>query len=96
MHFQKPKELELKKGAKNLDLNKLMSNVGNPQFDFGTFKNAYDTDPRVKAMVKNFDKIGVEVKTQKEIEGEPSANVDANGGDKVKQMAKSAVDLKDL
>lgn len=73
-----------------------MSNVGNPQFDFGTFKNAYDTDPRVKAMVKNFDKIGVEVKTQKEIEGEPSANIDAKGGDKVKQMAKSAVDLKDL
>jgi len=72
-----------------------MSNVGNPQFDFGTFKAAYDTDPRVKTMVKNFDKIGIEVKTQNEIEGEPSSTA-PEGGDKVGQMAKNAVDLNDL
>lgn len=95
MHFNKPKTDQLKTGAKNLDLNKLMSNVGNPQFDFGTFKAAYDTDPRIKTMVKNFDKIGIEVKTQKEIEGEPSSS-DAQGSDTVNQMAKSAVDLNDL
>jgi hypothetical protein len=72
-----------------------MTNVGSPQFDFGTFKNAYDTDPRVKSMVKNFDKIGIEVKTQNELEGEPSATA-PQGSDTVGQMAKNAVDLKDL
>ena len=85
----------MKQGAKNLNLNKLMSNVGNPQFDFGTFKAAYDTDPRIKTMVKNFDKIGIEVKTQNELEGEPTSTAPASG-DKVGQMAKNAVDLKDL
>ena len=27
-----------------------MQNVGAEAFDYGTFKAAYDTDPRVKAM----------------------------------------------
>lgn len=94
LHFNKPTKDDIKMGAKNLDLNKLMSNVGNPQFDFGTFKNAYDTDPRVKAMVKNFDKIGVEIKTVTDMEGDPSN--EPSSPDKVSQMAKSAVDLKDL
>ena len=35
-------------GAKILDINKLMQNIGGEQFDYGTFKAAYDTDPRVK------------------------------------------------
>ena len=95
LHFNKPQQQDIKQGAKNLDLNKLMSNVGTPQFDFGTFKAAYDTDARVKSMVKNFDKIGIEVKTQAELEGEPSSTA-PEGGDKVGQMAKNAVDLKDL
>ena len=73
-----------------------MQNVGSEQFDFGTFKSAYDTDPRVKAMVKNFDKVGIEVKTQQELEG--GDDLPATGDDtgtSVSQMAKSATDLSD-
>ena len=92
MHFNKPRPEEVKKGAKNLDLNKLMQNVGAESFDFGTFKAAYDTDARVKTMVKNFSKHGIEPKTKNELEGgdEPAANGNA---DTVSQMADRATDL---
>jgi len=71
-----------------------MQNVGAEQFDFGTFKAAYDTDPRVKAMVKNFDKTGIEPKTKNELDdGGPQA--EPEGGDTVGQMAKRATDLGD-
>lgn len=88
----------MRQGAKNLDLNMLMQNVGAEQFDFGTFKAAYDTDARVKALVKNFNKEGVEPKTQKELEGgDDDINSGADSGkDTVGQMASRAVDLKDL
>jgi|TARA_B110000503_G_scaffold77595_1_gene119513 hypothetical protein len=83
----------MRNGAKNLDLNKLMQNVGSEQFDFGTFKTAYDTDPRVKAMVKNFDKVGIEAKTQNELQGGDDLPQGPSKGSTVKQMAKSATDL---
>ena len=72
-----------------------MQNVGAEQFDYGTFKAAYDTDPRVKTMIKNFDQVGIEPKTAKELEAgdDPSSNGD---GDTVSQMAKRATDLSDL
>jgi hypothetical protein len=69
-----------------------MQNVGAESFDFGTFKAAYDTDPRVKAMVKNFDKVGIEPKTEKEVEGGDDVS-QATGDDTVSSMAKSATDL---
>jgi hypothetical protein len=71
-----------------------MQNVGSEQFDFGTFKAAYDTDARVKAMVKNFSKYGIEPKTKNELEGDEEVNT-SQGGDAVGQMAKSATDLGD-
>ena len=40
LHFTKPKEENIKQGAKNLDLNKLMQNVGGEQFDYGTFQES--------------------------------------------------------
>ena len=52
LHFNTPTANDIRSDAKNLDLNKLMKNVGAEQFDYGTFKAAYDTDPRIKAMVK--------------------------------------------
>ena len=72
-----------------------MQNVGSEQFDFGTFKASYDADPRVKAMVKNFDKVGVEPKTQQELEGgdDPQGRETPGGGDPVSKMAKRATDL---
>ena len=75
-----------------------MQNVGAEQFDFNTFKSAYDTDLRVKAMIKNFDKAGIEPKTQQELAGgdDPQGNETPGGGDPVAQMAKRATDLSDL
>lgn len=85
----------MRNGAKNLDLNKLMQNVGAESFDFGTFKAAYDTDPRVKAMVKNFDKRGIEPKTKNELDSGTGTSA-PEGGDTVGNMAKRATDLGDL
>ena len=42
LHFDKPTANDIRSDAKNLDLNKLMQNVGAEQFDYGTFKAAYD------------------------------------------------------
>ena len=94
LHFQKPKSKDaIKQGAKNLNLNKIMQNVGGEQFDYGTFKAAYDTDPRIKTMVKNFNSDGVEPKTKQDTEtGTPQQDAQ---GKTVGQMAKSATDLGD-
>jgi len=94
LHFQKPKSKDaIKQGAKNLNLNKIMQNVGGEMFDYGTFKAAYDTDPRIKTMVKNFNSDGVEPKTKQDTET-GMAQQDAQGKT-VGQMAKSATDLGD-
>lgn len=79
-------------GAKILDINKLMQNIGGEQFDYGTFKAAYDTDPRVKTMTANFSEKGIEPKTKKSATGANQADTDP--GDKtVSTMAKSATDV---
>ena len=72
-----------------------MQNVGAESFDFGTFKAAYDTDPRVKTMVKNFDKKGIEPKTQNTLDDEGPMAEPEGGGDSVGQMAKRATDVGD-
>ena len=94
LHFQKQKSKDaIKQGAKNLNLNKIMQNVGGEMFDYGTFKAAYDTDPRIKTMVKNFNSDGVEPKTKQDTEtGTPQQDAQ---GKTVGQMAKSATDLGD-
>ena len=93
LHFKKPTSETIKQGAKNLDLNKIMANVGGEQFDYGTFKAAYDTDPRVKTMVANFSEKGIEPKTKETIQSDtPQQDPE---GDAVGQMAKSATNLGD-
>lgn len=73
-----------------------MQNVGAEQFDFGTFKAAYDTDARVKTMVKNFSKYGIEPKTKNELDNGDEISADSGSDNTVSNMAKSATDLKDL
>ena len=85
----------MRQGAKNLDLNAIMQNVDSEQFSFESFKSVYDTDPRLKALVKNFDKTGIEPKTQNELASTANPKPDT-GSDSVSAMAKRAVDLKDL
>ena len=94
LHFTKPNREEIRTGSKNLDLNKLVQNVGGEQFDYGTFKAAYDTDARVKTMVNNFNEKGIEPKTATVARTGDAPQQDAEG-DKVGAMAKSATDLGD-
>lgn len=92
LHFDKPKKENIDSNVLNLDLNKLMQNVDSEQFDYGTFVAAYETDPRIKTMVKNFSKEGgIIVKTQNEIEDTPQGGEE--GSDTVSQMAKRATDV---
>ena len=94
LHFAEPKASELQDDAKNIDLNRLMANVGGEQFDYETFKAAYDTDNRVKTMIRNFSEKGIEPKTKEEPNDLPQAD-SQDGGKSVSQMAKSATNLGD-
>jgi hypothetical protein len=93
LHFNKPTANDIRQGSKNLDLNKLMQNVGGEQFDYGTFKAAYDTDPRVKAMVTNFNEKGIEPKTANQEKSDVPQGDSQDGGNTVNQMAKRATDV---
>lgn len=70
------------------DLNRLMKNVGREQFDYRTFKAAYDSDPRLKSMIKNFNQDGVTLKT--DTDADTTAPQQDLGNTKVSQMAKRA------
>ena len=94
LHFDKPQPNDIRTDSRNLDLNKIMQNVGGEQFDYETFKAAYDTDARVKTMVANFSEKGIEPKTKETPSDSPvaSGQADPNAGS---SMAKSATDLGD-
>ena len=94
LHFTKPLPNDIRNDARNLDLNKLMQNVGAEQFDYETFKAAYDTDARVKTMVANFSEKGIEPKTKEQPSDSPVASGEADPK-AVSNMAKSATDLGD-
>jgi hypothetical protein len=91
LHFDKPKTENVKQDSLNIDLNKVMQNMGGESFVYETFKNAYDSDPRVKEMVKNFSEAGIELKTKEDAENGMQGGDE--GGDKVAAMAKSATDV---
>jgi len=67
-------------------LNNLMQNVGEEQFDYDSFKAAYDANPIIQNLVFQFDNRGVTLKTRatqpKKKEGEKESNIS--------KMAKSA------
>lgn len=93
LYFKIPKKSELDPNYINLDVNKLMQNIGSPQFDYDTLVAARNSDPRIKAMISNFDDSSMELKTQSvSLTG---ATGDEQGGDTVAQMAKSATNLGD-
>ena len=71
-------------------LDKFMANSDRQQFDFETFKAAFDSDPRLKNVVTNFDQDKVEFK-QSEVDD--LGAVDAPTGDVVGDMAARATDL---
>lgn len=69
-----------------------MQNIGKGQFTFDVLKNAYDSDPRIKEIVTNFDKEKVELK------GDETDDVSVpqqSSADAVGDMAQAATDLGD-
>lgn len=93
LHFDKPKEENLKPNVKNLDLNQLMQNVDREHFSYESFKKAFDTDERLKGLIANFDSKGIELKTQQSNTIKTPTTPDSKS--KVKSMAKRATNLKD-
>ena len=67
-----------------------MKKAGVPQFDYNTFKKAYDSNNQLKSITE-FDPEGVTVKDPNKADLDISASND--GGDSVEKMAKRAVDL---
>ena len=64
-----------------------MNNLGQAEFDYDTFKQAYDSDPALQAIVHRFDANGVELKSK--LSGKDVAPSDAKLNSKaVSQMAK--------
>lgn len=71
-----------------------MQNIGSGQFSYDVLKAAYDSDPRVAEIIKDFSPELVKLKTS-ELD-DLDTGKKPKGKNKVKAMAKKAVDLKDL
>ena len=70
----------------------IMKNTGHPAFSYDLFKNLYDSGETLKNIVSDFDQEKIVLKTEKDAETDPEMDFDNQGStDKVKQMAKSAM-----
>lgn len=76
-------------------LDTMMKNMGNPQFSYDVLIAAKEQDPKIDSLIKDIDRSTdtVELKTR-EIDDLEKAKPSAKN--KVSNMAKKAVDLKDL
>lgn len=74
-------------------LDKYMRNQGKGNFDYETFKAMYDSDPRLKQLVTNFDQDKIEFKQSEVDDVENLPGNPGRPGDTVGQMAKNATDL---
>lgn len=70
-----------------------MQNTGRNQFSYEVFKAAYDNDPRIQNIVKNFDREKIELKTSEVDDVEDLPGNPGRKGDAVSKMAKNATDL---
>jgi len=70
----------------------IMNNTGYPAFNYDVFKRMYDDGEELKNIVADFDQEKIVIKTDQEAEDNPKMDFDNQGStDKVKQMAKSAM-----
>ena len=70
----------------------IMSNTGYPAFNYDVFKRMYDDGEELKNIVADFDQEKIVIKTDQEAEKDPAMDYDDQGStDKVKQMAKAAM-----
>ena len=73
-------------------LDQIMKNTGYPTFNYDLFKTIYDNGDTLKNVVDDFDQEKIVLKTEKQAEKDPAMDYDDQGStDKVKQMAKSAM-----
>lgn len=86
MHLKNSGETEISVSR----LDQIMQNVDNQQFTYDTFKTAYDNDPKIQDIVKNFDQNTLTLKTS--AADDITAKKPKNRN-KIRQMAKRAVDL---
>ena len=70
-----------------------MQNTGRNQFSYDVFKAAYDSDPRIQKIVKNFDQEKIELKTSEVDDVEDLPGNPGRPSDAVAKMAKNATDL---
>ena len=71
-------------------LDRYMQNVGGPQFSYDVFKAAYDSDNKIKGLIKDFDQDSITLKTREldDIGSTSTAKKDVVG-----QMAKRATKI---
>jgi len=74
------------------DLNDMLAGMGVEQFSYDTFAASYNLDPRMKKMIKNFNKDEIYF-NQSPTDAIPQGG---DGGDTVGKMAKRATDLTDM
>ena len=70
----------------------IMTNIGYPSFNYDIFKQMYDQGEALKNVVSDFDEEKIVIKTEQDADTDPEMDFDNQGStDKVKQMAKSAM-----
>jgi len=70
----------------------IMTNIGYPSFNYDIFKQMYDQGESLKNVVSDFDEEKIVIKTEQDAQADPEMDFDNQGStDKVKQMAKSAM-----
>ena len=70
----------------------IMTNIGYPSFNYDIFKQMYDQGEALKNVVSDFDEEKIVIKTEQDAQADPEMDFDNQGStDKVKQMAKSAM-----
>ena len=70
----------------------IMTNIGYPSFNYDIFKQMFDQGDALKNIVADFDEEKIIIKTEHDAEADPQMDFDNQGStDKVKQMAKSAM-----
>ena len=70
----------------------IMTNIGYPSFNYDIFKQMYDQGESLKNIVSDFDEEKIVIKTEQDAQADPEMDFDNQGStDKVKQMAKSAM-----
>lgn len=71
------------------EINRFMTNIGQEEFDYDTFKLNFDSDANLQQLVARFDQEGIELKTKAQTPDQGPVDGDT-GSDAVSQMAQRA------